>query len=120
MSFVLGMNLVPARPKEQARYSVRELLILGLTLPVRFCPVSKFGPEALGLEIVSLERLHESLKQYEREQLRQWQLAQIQAKKRMLEAAIAKNINSKDKVSFIVMMAFTDTGRSAIRETSRN
>jgi len=100
MSFTLGANLVPSRPKEQARYSVRELLILGLTLPIRYCPISKFGPEALGLEIISLERLHESLKQYEREQIKQWQLAQIQAKKRIIGAAIARShANSKGMVN---------------------
>lgn len=97
MSYVLGSKIVPSRPKEHARYSVRELLILGLTLPIRFCPISKFGPEALGLEIISLERLHESLKQYEREQLRQWQLAQIDAKKRMIEAVITRSLGARDK-----------------------
>jgi hypothetical protein len=86
-SFLVGTNIVPPRPKEQARYSVRELLILGLTLPIRFCPISKFGPEALALEIVSLERMSESLMQYEREQMRQWQAAHAQAKRRLFNAA---------------------------------
>jgi len=89
-SAFISSNLVPSRPKEQARYTIRELLILGLTLPIRFCPISKFGPEALGLEIVSLERINESLFQYEREQMRQWQFAQYQARKKIIEAAKAR------------------------------
>lgn len=44
-----------------------------------------------------MERLHEGLKQYEREQLRQWQLAQIEGKKRMIEAAIGRSIHGKDE-----------------------
>lgn len=84
-------NLVPSRPKEQARYTIRELLILGLTLPIRFCPINKFGPEALGLEIVSLTRINESLLQYEREQMRQWEVAQHQARKRLIEATKARS-----------------------------
>jgi hypothetical protein len=90
MSSLVGHNLVPPRPKEQARYTIRELLILGLTLPIRFCPINKFGPEALGLDIVSLERMNENLIHYEREQMRQWECAKIQARKRMLDAAKAK------------------------------
>jgi hypothetical protein len=90
MSTLIGSNLVPARPKEQARYTIRELLILGLTLPIRFCPINKFGPEAIGLEIVSLERIHESLIQYEREQMRQWQIAHHQARKKSIEDARAR------------------------------
>ena len=91
MSSTLSIsNLVPSRPKEQARYTIRELLILGLTLPIRFCPISKFGPEALGLEIVSLARINEGLLQYEREQMRQWEVAQHQARKRLIEAAKAR------------------------------
>lgn len=86
----ISSNLVPPRPKEQARYTIRELLILGLTLPIRFCPITKFGPEALGLDIVSLERINESLLQYEREQLRQLHIAQHQARKRLVEAARAR------------------------------
>jgi hypothetical protein len=84
---LIGSNLVPARPKEQARYTIRELLILGLTLPIRFCPISKFGPDAIGLDIVSLERINESLIQYEREQMRQWHIAQHQARKKAIEDA---------------------------------
>jgi hypothetical protein len=86
-SFLVGTNIVPPRPKDQARYTIRELLILGLTLPIRFCPINKFGPEALALDIVSLERMSESLLQYEREQMRQWQIAHIQAKRRLITAA---------------------------------
>jgi hypothetical protein len=84
------LSIVPSRPKEQARYTIRELLILGLTLPIRFCPITKFGPEALGLDIVSLARINESLLQYEREQMRQWEIAQHQARKRLIEAAKAR------------------------------
>jgi hypothetical protein len=90
MSSLDGHSLVPSRPKEQAHYTIRELLILGLTLPVRFCPINKFGPEALGLDIVSLERMNESLIHYEREQMRQWEYAKIQARKRMVDAQRAK------------------------------
>jgi hypothetical protein len=90
MSTLIGSNLVPARPKEQARYTIRELLILGLTLPIRFCPINKFGPEAIGLEIVSLERIHESLIQYEREQMRQWQIAHHEARTKSIEDARAR------------------------------
>jgi hypothetical protein len=90
MSAFISSNLVPSRPKEQARYTIRELLILGLTLPIRFCPINKFGPDALGLEIISLERINESLIQYEREQMRQCYIAQHQARKRSYEAAKAK------------------------------
>lgn len=86
-SFLVGANIVPPRPREQARYTIRELLILGLTLPIRFCPINKFGPEALALEIVSLERMNESLLAYEREQMRQWQVAHVQAKRRLIHAA---------------------------------
>jgi hypothetical protein len=86
-SFPVGANLVPSRPKDQARYTIRELLILGLTLPVRFCPINNFGPEALALEIVSLERMSESLLQYEREHMRQWQFAHHQAKRKLVNAA---------------------------------
>ena len=87
MTTSISSNLVPSHPKEKARYTIRELLILGLTLPIRFCPITKFGPEALGLDIVSLDRISESLAHYEREQIRQWQVAQHQARKRMVEAA---------------------------------
>jgi len=90
MSTLIGHNLVPPRPKEQARYTIRELLILGLTLPIRFCPINKFGPEALGLEIVSLERMNESLLHYEREHIRQWEYAKNQAKRRLQNAARAR------------------------------
>lgn len=90
MSIYIGANIVPERPKELARYTIRELLILGLTLPIRFCPINKFGSEALGLEIISLERMRESLLQYEGEQMRQWHIAQQQARKRLAEAARAK------------------------------
>jgi len=84
---LIGSNLVRPRPKEEARYTIRELLILGLTLPIRFCPINKFGPEAIGLDIVSLDRINESLIQYEREQMRQWQIAQHQARKKAIEDA---------------------------------
>jgi hypothetical protein len=90
MSSLVGHNLVPPRPKEQAYYTIRELLILGLTLPIRFCPINKFGPEALGLDIVSLERMNASLIHYEREQMRQWEHAQINARKKMVEATRVK------------------------------
>jgi hypothetical protein len=86
-SFPVGANIVPSRPKDQARYTIRELLILGLTLPVRFCPINNFGPEALALEIVSLERMSESLLTYEREHMRHWQFAHHQAKRRLVNAA---------------------------------
>jgi len=97
MNSLLGRG-VPERPKEQARYSIRELLILGLTLPVRFCPINKFGPEALGLEIVSLERMSESLMQYEREQVKQWRQAQLQARKKMNDADATRAKQDKEKV----------------------
>jgi hypothetical protein len=90
MTSLVGHNLVSPRPKEQAHYTIRELLILGLTLPIRFCPINKFGPEALGLDIVSLERMNESLIHYEREQMRQWEFAKIQARKRMLDSTREK------------------------------
>lgn len=104
-SFLVGTNIVPPRPKEQARYSVRELLILGLTLPIRFCPINKFGPEALALEIVSLERMNESLLQYEREQMRQWQAAHAQAKRRLFNAAKERGKREEGKSArvFIVV-----------------
>jgi hypothetical protein len=76
MTSSISYNLVAPRPRSQARYTIRELLILGLTLPVRFCPLNKFGPEALGLEIVSLERINEALWTFEREQWRMFQAAQ--------------------------------------------
>jgi hypothetical protein len=98
MSYTLG-NLVPSRPKEQARYTIRELLILGLTLPVRFCPINKFGPEALALEVVSLERMNDSLLQYEREQMRQWRAAHAQAKRLTFEAERNKDEKERGAVT---------------------
>ena len=106
-SAFISSNQVPSRPKEQARYTIRELLILGLTLPIRFCPISKFGPEALELEVVSLERINESLFQYEREQIRQWKAAQHQARKRMLEAARARYAREeRERETVIHLQAF--------------
>ena len=102
MSSYIGAHPVPQRPKEQARYTIRELLILGLTLPIRFCPINKFGQEALGLEIISIERMKESLLQYEGEQLRQWHLAQQQAKKRLAESARARSKRERDGTEVIL------------------
>jgi hypothetical protein len=90
MSTLLGSNLVAPRPKEKARYTIRELLTLGLTLPIRFCPLDKFGPEALGLEIVSMERMQESLFQFEREQIRRFSTGQHIARKRSYDAVKAR------------------------------
>jgi hypothetical protein len=98
MSYSLGDNLVASRPKEHARYTIRELLILGLTLPVRFCPINKFGPEALALDVVSLERMNDSLLQYEREQMRQWRAAHVQAKRRAIEAERSKDVKERGTV----------------------
>ena len=86
MTSSISYNLVAPRPKDQARYTIRELLILGLTLPVRFCPLNKFGPEALGLEIVSLERINKALWNFEREQWRMWQAAQFETGKNLQSA----------------------------------
>jgi len=88
MTSSISYNLVAPRPKDQARYTIRELLILGLTLPVRFCPLNKFGPEALGLEIISLERINDGLWNFEREQWRMWRAAQFETRKNLQIAAM--------------------------------
>ena len=69
----------------------------GLTYPIRFRPINKFGPEAIGLEIVSLERIPKSLIQYEREQ-RQWQIAHHQARKKSIEDARARYKENEEEM----------------------
>jgi hypothetical protein len=55
----------------------------------RFCPINKFGPEAIGLEILPLERIHDSLIQYEKGQNIQL-VADHQARKKSTEDARAR------------------------------
>jgi hypothetical protein len=114
MASNISYNLVAPRPKDQARYTIRELLILGLTLPVRFCPLNKFGPEALGLEIVSLERINEALWNFEREQWRMWQSAQFETTKNLQSAAkasIASDTAPQQKVLSFRTVAEVNWGR---------
>jgi hypothetical protein len=108
MPVLIPHNVVAPRPKEQARYTIRELLILGLTLPIRFCPLNKFGPEALGLEIVSLERMSESMLQYERDQMKQWKLAQQEARKKLHEAAKGRLEREQRELSRVFIPRYND------------
>ena len=112
-SNLLTTNLVPPRPKEKARYTIRELLILGLTLPIRFCPLNKFGPEALGLEIVSLERINASMMHYEREQMRQWKVAQQDARKKLHELAKARGERERRQTTRVIHRDATESYSSS-------